>query len=91
MPGPHVNGLFQIGKWSKVHNNDQTLLIFWVKDEQTCLHICAKRICDRLHIFDIIDQNACRSYGEQDSICQVVIDVQEDHTRSGLMNIRTLR
>jgi hypothetical protein len=32
-----------------------------------CLHICAKRICDRLLTFDIIDQKACRSYGEQDS------------------------
>jgi hypothetical protein len=67
MPGPHVNGLSQIRKWSKVHNNEQTVLIFWVKDEQTCLYIRAKRICDRLRTFDIIDQKACRSYGEQDS------------------------
>jgi hypothetical protein len=67
MPGPHVNDLFQIRKWSKIHNNDQTVLIFGVKDEQTCLHICAKRMCDRLCTVDIIDQKACRSYGEQDS------------------------
>jgi hypothetical protein len=66
MPGPHVNGLF-IRTWSKVHNNDQTVLVFWVKDEQTGLHICAKQICDRPSCFDIIEQKACRSYGEQDS------------------------
>jgi hypothetical protein len=68
MPGPHVNGLFQIRKFSKVHTNDQTVLILLVKDEQTCLHICAKRIWDRLLTFDIIDQKASRSYGKQDSI-----------------------
>jgi hypothetical protein len=67
MPGPHVNGLFQIRELSKVHNNDQTVLIFWVKDEQTGLHICAKRICDRPRRYVIIEQKACRSYGEQDS------------------------
>jgi hypothetical protein len=77
MPGPHVNGLFQIRKWSKVHNNDQTVLIFWVKDEQTCLHICAgKRICDRLRTFDIIDQMACRSSGEQDTKFFVYLQVR---------------
>jgi hypothetical protein len=62
-----VNGLFKIRKLSKVQNHDQIVLIVWVKDEQTGLHICAKRICDRLRTFDIIDQKACRSYGEQDS------------------------
>jgi hypothetical protein len=75
MPGPHVNVPFQIRKWSKVHHNDQTVLIFGVKDEQTCLHICAKRICDRLLTFDIIDQMACRSYGEQDSSVLITVIV----------------
>jgi hypothetical protein len=60
MPGPHVNGLFKIRSWSKVHNNDQTVLIFGVKDEQTGLHICAKRIFDRPRRFVIIEQKACR-------------------------------
>jgi hypothetical protein len=32
MPGPHVNGLLKIKTWSKVHNNDQNVLIFLVKD-----------------------------------------------------------
>jgi hypothetical protein len=36
--------------------------MFWVKDEQTCLHICAKRICDRPRRFVIIERTACRSY-----------------------------
>jgi hypothetical protein len=44
-----------------------SVLIFWVNDEQTGLHICAKKNCDRFRSFDIIDQKACRSYGEQDS------------------------
>jgi hypothetical protein len=56
-----VNGLFKITKW------DQIVLIFEVKDEQTGLQICAKLICDRWCSFEIIDQKACRSYGEQDS------------------------
>jgi hypothetical protein len=64
-----VNGLFKIGKWSKVQNHDQIVLIVLVKDEQTCLHICAKRICDRLRTFAIIDQKTCRSYGEQVGKC----------------------
>jgi hypothetical protein len=62
-----VNGLFKIRTWSQVHSYDQIVLIFWVKDEQTGLHICAKQICDRSRTCDIIDQKACRSYGEQDS------------------------
>jgi hypothetical protein len=62
-----VNGLFKIRKLSKVHNHNQIVLIFLVTDEQTGLHICAKRICDRTSYFEIIDQKACRSYGEQDS------------------------
>jgi hypothetical protein len=62
-----VNGLFKIRKWSKEQNHDQIVLIFLVKDEQTGLHICAKQICDRSSRFEIIDQNACRSYDEQDS------------------------
>jgi hypothetical protein len=67
MPGPHVKSPFKIRTWSQVHSYDQIALNFWVKDEQTGLHICATRICDRSRTFDIIDQNACRSYGEQDS------------------------
>jgi hypothetical protein len=60
-----VNGLFKIRKTSKVHNNDQIVLIF--KDQYTGLHICAKGICDRSSTFEIIEQNACRSYDEQHS------------------------
>jgi hypothetical protein len=56
MPGPHVHGLFQIRTWSNVHNNDQTVLIFLVKDEHAGLHICAKRICDRPRRLVIIEQ-----------------------------------
>jgi hypothetical protein len=62
-----VNGLFKIRKTSKVHNNDQIVLIFQFKDEQTGLHKCAKVICDWSSSFEIIEQNACRSYDEQDS------------------------
>jgi hypothetical protein len=72
MPGPNVNGLFQIRKGSKVHNNAQIILIVLVNDEQTGSHICAKRICDRSSRFEIIDQNACRSYGEQDSTLSLI-------------------
>jgi hypothetical protein len=67
MPGPHVKFALKIRKWSKVHNNDQIVLIFYVKDEQIGLHIYAKRICDRSSTFELIHQKACRSYGEQDS------------------------
>jgi hypothetical protein len=65
MTGQHVKSAFKIRKWSKVHNNDQIVLNFLVKDEQTGLHICAKRICDRLSSFEIIHQKVCQSYGEQ--------------------------
>jgi hypothetical protein len=61
MPGPHVHGLFKIRKRSKVHNKDQIIPIFQVKDEQTGLHICAKRVCDRPSSFVIIEQKACRA------------------------------
>jgi hypothetical protein len=67
MPDPHVNGIFKIREWSKVHNNDQTVLICLGNDEHTGLHICAKRICDRPRRFVVIEQKACRSYGKQDS------------------------
>jgi hypothetical protein len=66
MPGPYDKSAFKIRKWSKVHNNDQIVLNFSVKDEQTGLHICAKGMCERSSSFEIIDQNACRSYDEQD-------------------------
>jgi hypothetical protein len=64
-----VNGLFKIRTLSKVlvHTNDQIVLIVLVKDEETGLHMCAKRIFDRSSSFEIIDQKACRSYGEQAS------------------------
>jgi hypothetical protein len=55
-----VNGLFKIRKSSKVCNNDQIVLILLFKDEQTGLHICAKRIYDRSNSFEIIEQKVCR-------------------------------
>jgi hypothetical protein len=47
----------------------------FLHQEQTGLHICAKRTCDRSCIFEIIDQKACRSYGEQDSSNYQVFNV----------------
>jgi hypothetical protein len=42
--------------------------LFWcLVNGWTGLEIYAKRICDRSSIFEIIDEKACRSYGEQDS------------------------
>jgi hypothetical protein len=71
-----VNVLFEIRKWSKVHNNNQIVLMCYAMDQHTGLHICTKRICDRSSSFTIIHQKACRSYGEQDSsLCSASLPV----------------
>jgi hypothetical protein len=59
MPCPHVKSTFQ--------TNRLIVTMFYLKYEQTGLHICAKRIYDRSSSFKIIHQKACRSYGEHDS------------------------
>jgi hypothetical protein len=67
MLGRHVKSAFKTVKSHKTLTNHRIVLIFYIKDEQTGLHICAKRICDWQSSFVIIEQKACRSYGEQDS------------------------
>jgi hypothetical protein len=54
-------------KWYQIQNYDQIFLKFHFEDEQPCVHICAKRICDLSSSFEMIPQKACSSYGEQDS------------------------
>jgi hypothetical protein len=73
MPGPHVNSAFKTVKSHKTLINRRIVTIFLFKDEQTGLHIFAKRICDWSSSFKIIHQKACRSYGEQDSSTQYLV------------------
>jgi hypothetical protein len=67
MPDPHIKSPFKTVKSHKTPTNRRIVPIQGFKDEQTGLHICAKRICDWSSSFKIIYQKACRSYGEQDS------------------------
>jgi hypothetical protein len=67
LPGPNVKFAFNTCTSHKTQANRRIVPIFLFKDEQIGLHICAKRICDRSCICELIDQQACRSYGEQDS------------------------
>jgi hypothetical protein len=67
MPGPHVNSVFKTVTSHKTLNNRRIVSIVYIKAEQTGLHICAKRICDRSSSFEIIHHIAWRCYGKQDS------------------------
>jgi hypothetical protein len=67
LPGHHVKFAFNTCTSHTTQDNRRIVPIFWFEYEQIGLHICAKLFCDRSCIFEIIDQKACRSYGEQDS------------------------
>jgi hypothetical protein len=50
----------------------------------TLVYICAKGICDRSCSFEIIDQKACRRYGDQDSSGEVC--ALQSYVSSGVTN-----
>jgi hypothetical protein len=58
MPGPHVKSPYKNAKSHKTLTNRRIVTIVEINDEQTGLHIYAKRICDRSRIFVIIHQKA---------------------------------
>jgi hypothetical protein len=64
MPGPHVQSAFKTVKSHTILTTRRMVTHSLFKEEQTGLHICAKRIWGRSSSFKSIHQKACRSYGE---------------------------
>jgi hypothetical protein len=63
----------KLEKTSKVHNNDQIVLILQFNRNSIMCNRKGKGICDRSSSFEIIERKACRSYTEQDSSWLIIL------------------